>query len=292
MKKTTAIITAAVIAAVQLTAFSSDTQYYCGRQYGEASGYSLKYEKYDTAELDAISDELEAVVYYDGHEAEVMSLLQSAYDGLCAAQEEYSIAQLQSDSDYSEENTAQYIEASDTVLEASKKAAAIIEKVYKSDYDYILEDIFGDADELKDYIDSLPSDKYYELCKQELELQSKYNASYGDSDACAEIYIQLVQLRNRIAAEQGYDNYADFANEEVYGRDYSDEDIALFSDAVIEYFQPLVRKLIAPVSALGESSVSRSQSEVESAVGEVLSQINTELRQSYDYMTGRGLYDI
>ncbi|MGN0181779.1 MAG: S-layer homology domain-containing protein [Candidatus Ornithomonoglobus sp.] len=292
MKKITAIITAAIIAAVQLTAFSFDTQYYCGRQYSEISADSIKYEKYDTAEFDGILDELEKIVYYDGHDADVMSLLQSAYDGFCIAQEKYAIAQLQSDRYYSEENTAQYIEASDTVLEASKKTAKIIEKVYKSDYDYILENIFDDADELKEYVESLPSEHYYNLRKQELELQSKYSDVYGDSDACAEIYIQLVQLRNRIAAEQGYDNYADFANEAVYGRDYSSEDIALFSDAVIKYFQPLVRALIAPVSALGESSVSRSQSEVESEVGEVLSQINTELRQSYDYMTGSGLYDI
>ncbi|MGN1115896.1 MAG: hypothetical protein ACI4TH_04960, partial [Candidatus Ornithomonoglobus sp.] len=292
MKKITAIITAAVIAAVQLTAFSSGIQYYCGRQYSEISGDSLKYERYDVSELDEILENLEAVVYYDGHETEVMSLLQSAYDGFCAAKEEYAIAQLQSDRDYSEENTAQYIEASDTSIEVSKKVTAIIEKIYKSDYDYILEGIFGDADELKEYIDSLPSDNYYELRKQELELQSKYNDCYGDSDACAEIYIQLVRLRNRIAVDQGYDNYADFANKEIYVRDYSAEDIALFSDAVIKHFQPLVRKLIAPVSALGDSSVSRSQSEVESEVGEMLSQINTELRQSYDYMTGSGLYDI
>ncbi len=292
MKRITAIVTAAVIAAVHITAYASDAQYYCGRQYSEISDDSLKYKKYDTAELDGILDKLEAVVYYDGHEPEIMDLLQSAYAGFCVSQEEYAIAQLLSDSDYSKENTDQYTEASETAIEASRKVARIIEKVYKSDYDYILENIFGDADELKEYIDGLPSDNYYELRIQELELQSKYNDSYGDSDECADIYIQLVKLRNRIAEDQGYDNYADFANEAVYERDYSDEDIENFSDAVIKYFQPLVRELIAPVSALGESVVSKSQSEAETEIGDVLSQINGELKQSYDYMLDSGLYNI
>ena len=291
MKRLTSIITAAVLTAAQLTA-SADTTYYCQRHYGEISGDSLKYEKYDTSELDSVLCELEKIVYYDGHETELISLMKSAYDGFCAAQEEYALAVIGADRCFSEENTALYIEASDTAVEASEKLTAIIEKVYKSDYDYILGGIFGNEDELKEYMESLPSENYYALRKQELELQSKYSECYGDSDACAEIYIQLVQLRNRLAAEQGYGSYAEFANKEIYDRDYSAEDIEVFSDAVIKYLRPLMSKLAAPVSALDGSDVSMTQPEAEAELAQMLSRINPELGQSYDYMLRSGLCDI
>lgn len=53
-----------------------------------------------------------------------------------------------------------------------------------------------------------------------------YQGLYGElSKVLGEIYKQIVQLNNEIAKEEGYDSYAEFAYEQIYGRDYSISDI-------------------------------------------------------------------
>lgn len=42
------------------------------------------------------------------------------------------------------------------------------------------------------------------------------------------IFIKLLILRVKLAKEAGYDNYADYADREVYSRDYSEEDLEKF----------------------------------------------------------------
>lgn len=54
----------------------------------------------------------------------------------------------------------------------------------------------------------------------------------------AEIYVEIIKNNNRIAELAGYDNYYDYASVEVYGRDYSKEDIDAFKNYLIKYFVP------------------------------------------------------
>lgn len=288
MKKT--MIAAALI--ISVTAASAEAGYYKEREYPNITADVLKYEKYDTTRLDELLAELEPIIYYDGHEAEVSEILKSAYDGYTAAQQAYAAAQIGADSLYSAESAARRAEASDTAVEASEKLTRLIEKIYKSDYDYLLEAEFGDANELADYMESLPSDNYYELRKRELELEGEYSEAYGDSGKCAEIFIELVKVRRLMAKDFGYDSYADFANSELYARDYSREEIESFSDEAAKYFKPLARELLAPVSALEDEPVSKTESEVIEDVGDALERINGELKISYEYMLENGLYDI
>ena len=60
------------------------------------------------------------------------------------------------------------------------------------------------------------SDQYYEI---QNALDRERNKTVG------EIYRQLVQVRREIAGECGYDNYADYAYQSVYGRDFTKEDV-------------------------------------------------------------------
>lgn len=59
----------------------------------------------------------------------------------------------------------------------------------------------------------------------------------------AEIYVQIIKNNNRMAELAGYDNYYDYATVEVYGRDYSIEDINTFKNYIIEYFVPQIDSL-------------------------------------------------
>lgn len=79
--------------------------------------------------------------------------------------------------------------------------------------------------------------------KKEVEaLQVEYDNlddnAYNFADASVEIYKQLIIKNNQIAALNGYDNYYEYASKNVYGRDYSPEDLALFREYVIQYVVP------------------------------------------------------
>ncbi len=55
---------------------------------------------------------------------------------------------------------------------------------------------------------------------------------YYQGEDAAEIYVELVQIRNDYAVLKGYDNYSTYAYEVVYGRDYTPADAKSFSDLV------------------------------------------------------------
>ena len=84
--------------------------------------------------------------------------------------------------------------------------------------------------------------------KKEIEeLQVQYDNlddnAYDFDDASVEIYKQLIVKNNQVAALNGYDNYYDYASKNVYGRDYTAEDLALFRQYVIQYVVPNFSKV-------------------------------------------------
>lgn len=82
-----------------------------------------------------------------------------------------------------------------------------------------------------------------DLKKEIKDLEMQYDAlDYGwhnkdgkVKDEVVEVYIQLITKNNELARYYGYDNYYDYAAENVYGRDYTAEDLASFREYVIKY---------------------------------------------------------
>lgn len=63
-----------------------------------------------------------------------------------------------------------------------------------------------------------------------------FNAGYKELNRQAgEIFVQLVKIRNEIAKEYGYDNYNDYCDDHVYGRDYSASDLEQMKAAAREF---------------------------------------------------------
>ena len=83
------------------------------------------------------------------------------------------------------------------------------------------------------------------LKKEIEELQVQYNSLSNNAftDGSAEIYAQIVTKGNQLARLYGYDNYYEYASKNVYGRDYSTEDLQKFQDYVVEYVVPRYSKL-------------------------------------------------
>ncbi len=65
---------------------------------------------------------------------------------------------------------------------------------------------------------------------QKMELiEMLYEEQYSEA---AEIYVELVQIRNAFAVLKGYDNYSTYAYELIYGRDYTPTEAIAFSSIV------------------------------------------------------------
>ena len=104
----------------------------------------------------------------------------------------------------------------------------------------ISEELFADwsEDEIK-YLLNYTAE-IQDLREQNEEILVEFNELRG-ADAKnkkAELYVQIINNNNRIAELAGYDNYYLYAHSEIYGRDYSLEEIAAFKGYVIEYLLP------------------------------------------------------
>ena len=79
------------------------------------------------------------------------------------------------------------------------------------------------------------------------ELQVQFDnlddTAHNFTTEAVEIYKQLVIKNNELAALNGYDNYYDYASKNVYGRDYTAEDLAIFREYVIGYVVPNFSKV-------------------------------------------------
>ncbi len=79
--------------------------------------------------------------------------------------------------------------------------------------------------------------------EQKMELiEMLYEEQYTEA---AEIYVELVQIRNDYAVLKGYDNYSEYAYKEVYGRDYTPTEGGSFSSLVGAAYEAYVDVLRA-----------------------------------------------
>jgi len=98
-----------------------------------------------------------------------------------------------------------------------------------------------DFDEFNSYEPLTDEEK--EIDDQITKLVDEYNTAIEQAEAegtedaelnsvVGKIFLELVSLRNRLAQIKGYDNFADYADELVYSRDFDSDEIAACHEAV------------------------------------------------------------
>lgn len=131
----------------------------------------------------------------------------------------------------------------------------------------------------------------------------EFMEGYGDiltqrNQALGELYLELVEVRVQIAASYGYDNYAVYAYEEIYERDYSPEDLELYRDQVKTYVVPLMDELYDMLfedyydsyEAMFDQEITEDVC-LETLAG-YLPEISEDMLASYEYMLDHNLYNI
>ena len=172
------------------------------------------------------------------------------------------------------------------------------------------------ADEFTEYIGTDAAaelEEYEELTDQELEwaeeendLIAEYNAAYeefdasGSSDyedlneAVGDIYLELVALRTEMAQFYGYDDYAQYADAEIYGRDFSTQEAEIFHEAVKEVSEEFYNILYGSYAYFGfyYSSVSFESDTIINTAYTYGSGISSYITDTLDVMLEYSLLDV
>ena len=154
--------------------------------------------------------------------------------------------------------------------------------------------------------ESVWTEAFTALAEQEAQLQSRYyelnalasgedpysDAYYENYGAqMAELYVQLVGVRQEMAKEAGYEDYASFAYDYYYYRDYTPAQAAVLTEQVLEYLVPVYRQLAGnPVWYLGATQ--STEKETFLYVKETAKAMGGTVYQAFRRMEQGNLYDI
>ena len=294
------------------------------------------YEHYDPAVMEQAMADFEQACAVDGQDEEVLRLSDAIVDEYDRLATLTYMAQLKYDRDVSDEAAAaEQAYTTDIYSEMGDKAAACLKKGMNSSYKKILADRMGieNAPYIEYYREN--SGELTELNRKEQELLREYDKlaagdftveledgqwSYSrleretdlDTSRYSEVedalvreknrvlgtkFRELVQVRRQIAGLKGYDNYAQYSFEAVYGRDYTLQDAeGLCSDVKTSivplnndiWYKDVAQESYDSLDLLEESSAE----DILNAVGTAIGSVSPELGDIFQYMKENELYDI
>lgn len=190
----------------------------------------------------------------------------------------------------------EYNYCSDNAVTLQSGHDALMRQLAASPHRELLEgdDYFG-ADFFDAYDgDSLWTEEFTALMEQEMQLQSDYyviSADSADYKDLANLLVEMVKLRKKIAAAAGYKDYPTFAYEFYYQRDYSPMEAAQYIDEIQQHLVPLYRQLTNDESLyylLDESS----EGETFEYVHALTDSTGGILKDCFDMMVAQELYHI
>ena len=206
------------------------------------------------AELDAIisaADDYDATLhaYAEGTELHEAYLAMEAkyeelYDVLEYVVSQYQIAQIEYHMDMRNEEKKAIMDymsttRSDLVAEFYSFSEPLYASMFREYYYYGMTE-----QEIKAFIfesNAVADPEYKALVDSNTQIELEYDAIANPKkdEAVLNLYAQFVENNKKIAKIMGYDNYLEYAYENVYDRDYSYQDVQIIADYVKEYIAPL-----------------------------------------------------
>jgi Oligoendopeptidase F len=194
----------------------------------------------------------------------------------------------------------EYSYISNVFSSANGEYRAVMHTLSVSSHADLLSEIYTDTylEQFRQYDASSVSDEFGE---QENDLVGQYYtlaaAETPDYDAIADVFVQLVNLRNRIASASGYDNYAAYAYETQFARNYSPQQAAKYCDFVKKYFVPVVKSYAGRIGDLTNDlyhsdAIDCSPEKILSCMSNCMPQISPHLNDALQYLLKYHLYDV
>lgn len=137
------------------------------------------------------------------------------------------------------------------------------------------------------------SEEQIELENRETELVTEYNGldTYADDfyDKAGEIFIELVKIRNQIAELKGYDNYCDYADVEIFDRDYDTKELDSFHKAVKSLYDYEIDLDLYSLASLDFEYDFDGETQIKN-LKEIIYGISDLADEAYDYFVKNKLY--
>ena len=212
--------------------------------------YTLTQADYDT--FVTLMDECRALLLPDGNDtAAIEAKLEEMIEQYYHIETQVMMVRLKTDVDTKDEALSdEYLFAFGMLTDAFDLYQQLCKDVDDSTSAY-RETFFSDwtAEELEEMRNYTP--EQMELENQLEDVKSEYRM-FSDSEILfktGEIYLQVIDLNNRLGQLNGYDNYVEYAYAEVYDRDYKPEDMVEMRAYVKEHLVPLLGILHADFNA-------------------------------------------
>ena len=142
----------------------------------------------------------------------------------------------------------------------------------------------ADAQELLD-LGEITYDHY-------VEFENRYGLELAD--AVGGVYLELLDVRSQLARTCGYDSYVEYAYKEIYGRDYTPEEILDYEQAVkknvpaLEYQLDMISYYLLPNEIMyADYAGDQALDMIEPYIG----RMSSELAETFSYMRDHSLYD-
>ena len=138
----------------------------------------------------------------------------------------------------------------------------------------------------ENYLDVLWDLEGEEYDQALVQYYEKYNQSFAD------IFIRLVDVRNRMADLLGFESYEQMQYIYYFERDYSPEQAAGYVADIKEYMVPLYTQVMAndPYGRLWYNDL--PENELLDTMDAVAGQIGGQVKEAFDFMSRYGLYDV
>ena len=138
----------------------------------------------------------------------------------------------------------------------------------------------------ENYLDVLWDLEGEEYDQALVQYYEKYNQSFAD------IFIRLVDVRNRMADLLGFESYEQMQYIYYFERDYSPEQAAGYVADIKEYMVPLYTQVMAndPYGRLWYNDL--PENELLDTMDAVAGQIGGQVKEAFDFMSQYGLYDV
>ena len=314
MKKTIRTVTAVLLAVCLIAgsgaaAFATGYEGYEPLEHRPLTESDLQYKGWDDDRFDALLQRLEAMDA-DTPDSEFLDVYRQILDKYDELYNQYVLADA---AYYADVNDTAAAEASDEMFDQRTDAEddffLAMQRILHGPKGKLLRSQLdaGWIDWIETYVEE--SDELEELYKEENRLVQEYysaiaeaeeNASDNDeyyemaNELCGPIFVDLVQIRDRIAEWNGYDNYYEYAFDS-YGRDYDPEDIEVLSDIAKDQIVPLFNEIYdtwwnLPYPEHVEDFY--DEEEILTRIYPYIIDIHPDLGEAFDYLTENKTYDI
>ncbi len=213
------------------------------------------------------------------------------YDDLIYVTEQYQYAYVFYCVDDNEDNTAKYEFVTDFRTELISDFYALYRLIYETEYrEYFFAEDEGWTEEdiqmALTMSDSYGGEEYVAINDRisEIEVAFREISDPSRTDDMLPLYEEFVVLNNQIAELAGYENYIEYAYENVYNRDYSPEDTKVMRNYVKNNLKQVFTNIY-----LGYSQTQKISLEKGTAAAEIYNAINASIfdsKQATDLVKG------